>query len=251
LSEAHPIAILCCRDGDVELCAEGTVALLRDRDNPIAQCPRQGKEVCCSDQPAVTVLSGPDQDLLLHGLQHHHGSVEQLGDSLLSGANLIETLKRDGLYVGLSTCTAYGVELAKLVTQALRGRLGFDDVLGDNMELALHEALVNGLIHGNLGIPSTGRETLEMFSDYCRAVEKGLADNDRGSRLIEVFAWWGEHSIDISVEDDGEGFDPSTLNANAVNGRTSGRGLQLIGSLADGGYRITQGGRRLTMRFRR
>ena len=250
MSGDHPTAILCCRDGDVELCAEGTSALLRDRDNPIAQCPRQGGQARCAEQPTVLVLTGAEQELLLHGLSHHHGCVEQLGDHLLSGANLIETLKRDGLYLGLSTSSAYGVELAKLFTQSLGGRLGFGDDLRDNMELALHEALVNGLIHGNLGIPSTGRETLELFSEYCRAVERGLGDPDRGSRLIEVFAWWNEHHIDISVEDDGEGYDPSAIGSTTSNGRTSGRGLQLNGSLTEG-YRITQGGRRLTMRFRR
>lgn len=251
MSEAHPIAILCCRGGEVELCAEGTKALLRDRNNPIVQCPRQGGEAHCAEQPTVTVLCGPDPDLLLHGLQHHHGCVEQVGDSLLSGANLVETLKNDGLYLGLATSSAYGVELAKLFTAALMGRLGLSDDLRDNMELALHEALVNGLIHGNLGIPSTGRETLELFTEYCRQVERGLSDPERGSRLIEVYAWWSKQHVDISVEDDGDGFDPKALEVEAqVNGRTSGRGLQLIGSLAET-YRITQGGRRLTMRFRR
>gem|GEM_PF-1825717 len=251
MSGAHPSAILCCRDGGVGLCAEGTVALLRDRDNPIAQCPQTGGQVNCATGCTVTVLYGIDHDLIEHGLNHHHGCVEQVGDHLLSGANLLECLQRQGLYLGLSTSAAYGIELAKLFTLALKSRLDFSEDARDNLELALHEALVNGLIHGNLGIASAGRETLEMFTEYCHSVERGLADSDRGLRLIEVFAWWDDSQVEISVVDDGEGFDVDALERSArLPGRTSGRGLQLIGSLCES-YRITRGGRHLSMRFKR
>lgn len=251
MTGAHPSAILCCRGDGLRLCAEGTASLLRDRDHPITQCPRTGEETDCSRQPTVTVLTGIDHELIEHGLLRHHGSVEQLGEALLSGGHLLETLRRNGLYLGLSTSAAYGVELAKLFTQALRDRLGFSEDMRDNLELALHEALVNGLIHGNLGIPSTGRETLEMFTEYCRSVEQGLADPVRGLRLIEVFAWWDEKSVELSVVDEGDGFDyKSVLRETAQPGRTSGRGLQLISSLSEG-YEISDGGRRLTMRLRR
>ncbi|HVI50387.1 MAG TPA: ATP-binding protein [Candidatus Sulfotelmatobacter sp.] len=251
MTGSHPSAILCCRSDGTRLCAEGTAALLRDRNHPIAQCPRSGLQTDCSTQPTVTVLTGIDHDLIVHGLNHHHGSVEQLGDSLLSGGNLPETLRRDGLYLGLSTSAAYGVEVAKLFTQALRTRLGFSEDMRDNLELALHEALVNGLIHGNLGIPSTGRDTLEMFTAYCHSVERGLADPVRGLRLIEIFAWWDDQAIELSVVDQGEGFDPAIVEREAAKpGKASGRGLQLIGSLSEG-YVTSEGGRRLSMRFRR
>ncbi|MCW9038930.1 MAG: ATP-binding protein [Rhodospirillales bacterium] len=116
-----------------------------------------------------------------------------------------------------------------------------------NIEVALHEALANAMIHGNLEIPDISRETPGDLISSARAIDEALADEKLGSRLVVIAASWQEGRLVISVIDQGIGYAADANRKPEVEGK-NGRGLWIINLLAES-VAVTDGGRRLTMRF--
>ena len=115
----------------------------------------------------------------------------------------------------------------ELVAQ-LAEAAGFEEDSRLDIQTAVHESLVNAIVHGNR-LDETRRVTLEI-------------DLDRDG-------------LDISVRDEGQGFDPRRLPdplAPENLYRTSGRGVLLIKALMDAVAfrRPASGGMEVTMRKR-
>ncbi len=100
--------------------------------------------------------------------------------------------------------------------------------------VALHEALTNAILHGNLELSSTLRETDEK--EYYRlSVERRNQEPYRDRRVC-VTARFTRAELTFIVRDDGQGFDPNTLPdpTDPSNlGKVSGRGLLLIQTFMD------------------
>ncbi len=167
---------------------------------------------------------------------------------LLMGDHLLSTLERHGLYMALSTKTAYSTEPAHFFCEALADRLGLTATQRDHVELALHEALANGLLHGNLEVSSAERQTLEGFRRYCREIEAQLQDPLFAGRRIEVSAVCDASSLTVTVSDNGAGYDEAPSSDDPL--KKSGRGLRLMHEMADQ-VTIADKGRIVSMRFSR
>jgi CheY-like chemotaxis protein/anti-sigma regulatory factor (Ser/Thr protein kinase) len=100
--------------------------------------------------------------------------------------------------------------------------------------VALHEALTNAILHGNLELSSALRE-----SDENQYYQEARLRRDRDpyrSRRVFVTATLNRQEAVFVVRDEGNGFDPATLpdpTDPANLGRTSGRGLLLIQTFMD------------------
>jgi CheY-like chemotaxis protein/anti-sigma regulatory factor (Ser/Thr protein kinase) len=100
--------------------------------------------------------------------------------------------------------------------------------------VALHEALTNAILHGNLEVSSEMRETDEKLY-YRLAAERRAQDPYRGRRVFIKMVLTHDEAV-FSVRDEGPGFDPATLpdpTDPANLGRVSGRGLLLIQTFMD------------------
>lgn len=100
--------------------------------------------------------------------------------------------------------------------------------------VALHEALTNAMLHGNLGLSSSLRETDEK--EYYRLSVARRAEPPYLGRRVTVTARLSPKELSFTIRDDGEGFDPNTLPdpTDASNlGKVSGRGLLLIRTFMD------------------
>ena len=101
------------------------------------------------------------------------------------------------------------VDLVHTLTEKLAEIIGFEEEEGLNAALAVREALINAIVHGNRSDPA-----LDVEVDL-------VASNDR---------------LEARVVDRGGGFDPgATPDPTAENNvmRTSGRGLLLIRAFVD------------------
>jgi CheY-like chemotaxis protein/anti-sigma regulatory factor (Ser/Thr protein kinase) len=100
--------------------------------------------------------------------------------------------------------------------------------------VALHEALTNAMLHGNLGLNSALRESDEK--EYYRLSLERRTQAPYADRRVRVTARFTPEELVFVVGDDGSGFDPATLPdpTDPSNlGKVSGRGLLLIQTFMD------------------
>jgi CheY-like chemotaxis protein len=75
--------------------------------------------------------------------------------------------------------------------------------------LALQEAIVNAMVHGNLEISSDFRE--ESSPDYERLIKERLAIPKFARRRVRLRGQFETHQIQFKVSDEGPGFDPAAV----------------------------------------
>lgn len=100
--------------------------------------------------------------------------------------------------------------------------------------VALREALSNAIIHGNLGVDSSLRDSDE--GAYYSLVEQRRAAEQYSSRQVYVIAEESRRQAVYIVRDDGDGFDVNSIpdpTAEENLDRISGRGLFLIRTFMD------------------
>lgn len=156
-----------------------------------------------------------------------------------------------GLLISLTTATGYGLEVARAFCDAVGARTAMDDKMRQMMELALHEAMVNAMVHGNLEIVSQSKDSLDDFVLFCQTIETRLADRHFGGRRVGVAADWSGETIDVTVTDNGPGYDHAAVLERPIDlNKKSGRGLFLIKDICRS-VAIKDHGRRLVMSFPR
>ena len=100
--------------------------------------------------------------------------------------------------------------------------------------VALREAMVNAVYHGNLELTSQLRE--EDESAFDRLAEQRLAEGVFAGRRVHVTARETRNDVTYVIRDEGQGFDPTTLpdpTDPANLERRTGRGLFLIRTFMD------------------
>jgi hypothetical protein len=105
----------------------------------------------------------------------------------------------------------------------------FDRAGEDECALALEEALVNSVEHGNLALDSSLRPDDPLQEDLYEAErEKRLADPAFGDKLVRVTLAIADDEATIALEDEGEGFDTSKVDDSPSGLDVSGKGFWLI-----------------------
>jgi anti-sigma regulatory factor (Ser/Thr protein kinase) len=155
------------------------------------------------------------------------------------------------LCLALRTDTAWRLDVAAIVLDALRDRVALPATVADAIRTALHEAIVNAVTHGNLGIPSTLRGSPDGLARFHALVDVRLARPDLLRRRVLVAAWQDRPgSLRIEVSDEGDGFTPAgPLGTPPPLDQPFGRGLGLIRALTAECIWL-QARRTLAMRFR-
>jgi anti-sigma regulatory factor (Ser/Thr protein kinase) len=114
-------------------------------------------------------------------------------------------------------------------------RLGlFDDATIQRMGLALHEAMLNGIHHGNLELDSALRQGDEKAYHRLAALRRRLSRYRR--RRLHIKARFDSTGAVFVIRDDGLGFNPTRIPDPTDDGcleRPSGRGLLLIRAFMD------------------
>jgi anti-sigma regulatory factor (Ser/Thr protein kinase) len=119
------------------------------------------------------------------------------------------------------------------------------------LTIALHEALTNAVIHGNLGISSELKERGD--DEFLRAVQARLADPAHATRVVDVRASYDGRAARWVLHDQGSGFDaPEALRKleDPDPFLPSGRGMLLIKAFTDE-MQYEDGGRRLVLTVRK
>jgi len=139
----------------------------------------------------------------------------------------------------ISTATAFACDPGTAFARALARLDKVAAARQEDLRLCLHEAIANGVLHGNLEIAGGKARSPEQFLEHARLLERRLTDPVLTQRPIEIGADNDGRILTVWVADRGDGFEQRA---------EGGRGLDLIGDHCDK-YWHENGGNRIVMQF--
>lgn len=166
-----------------------------------------------------------------------------LSDDMIAAA--LAEAARHHLYASFTTVTANGIDLTGQLVGAIDSRRPLADTAREDLELALHEAVTNAVVHGNLQVDGMKGLSVCALDRFSQALSERMSDPDYAHRRVEVTIDFDATGVAIDVVDQGHGFTPKPRTA----GDASGRGLELIAAIAED-FELLENGRRIRMRFR-
>ena len=216
--------------------------------------------------PVILMTAHGSEDLAVRALQHGAASYVPKRDLARSLAETVKSVLSirsapadappDSSPTMEITRWELGNDLAEItpVVSLLEMRLArfaIDDTSRIQVSVALREAIVNAMLHGNLELASSLKEEDPDAQDKL-ASERRAQDPYKG-RKVRVTVTETNDAVSYMVSDDGAGFDLTSvrdpLDLENLE-RTSGRGLFLIRTFMDE-VKHTNGGKTITMVKRR
>ena len=180
--------------------------------------------------------------------------VEPLGDDAALAAALNAMTAAAQSIISLGTTTAYHLPLADAVADLVERRAGRPLPVHDALTTAVHEAIANAILHGNLEMPGLAHDGTVALADYFAELQRRLAEPTLARRRITIAVGWDAATVRVSVLDSGIGFAHDRvvrgLGRAARPVVAGGRGLLLMRALADG-VEYGRGGREVSLRFAR
>ena len=201
----------------------------------------------------VLVIKNPEEahlkELLalpLSGIVDAHA----LDASIQTFTQKLQTNKQVKKIGVLLTCPViYACNVAELLTQALGARLSLTPTQLEGIHFALHESIVNGLIHGNLHVNSQMRQSARDFIEYARLLHDRLNDPSYAQKSISIIASWTNKKLEIKIRDEGAGYELNSSPKLSPNVQPkTGRGIKIIAGTADS-CTIEDFGREITLSF--
>lgn len=150
------------------------------------------------------------------------------------------------LFLSVRTETAANNPIAHIFIKALSVRVSLGDARQEELETAIHEAISNAILHGNLEVKAKADDFENYYNDYTAKLGNPLY----GNRRVTIASRWTDDSILVLVADQGKGYKHSGSKQTEDGEAYSGRGLFLIQSLAES-FELGDDGRSVEMRFRR
>jgi anti-sigma regulatory factor (Ser/Thr protein kinase) len=204
------------------------------------------------EETVVTLLeSGCDRASVAQALSGFYTHVVELDDAGDTGSLWLGVPgSGQSFYLSLTTTTAYSLQPSVLVCEALLERGVVPASRRAHIELCLHEAVANGLIHGNLGVDSGWKDGPDGYRIFNQMISERLHHPQTSRRRLDCFVRWTDTMVFVSVCDDGDGFDVAVIPDEADRNARSGRGFMFMRALSDG-VDIGAGERCITLRFQR
>ncbi len=152
------------------------------------------------------------------------------------------------LRLSLSNRTALEMPIGEIIGDFLVSVLGLSHGLRTDVASAVHEAVLNAVLHGNLAMASEGRGHSAGIEDFRRQIEARLADPVLYARRCDIRVRWKDAAILVRISDQGGGFVPDAVSGGGPH--PFGRGIRVIRALATR-CRWARGGRSVMLRFAR
>ncbi|MBI5164851.1 MAG: ATP-binding protein [Magnetospirillum sp.] len=179
----------------------------------------------------------------------YQGFIERCGDDGSGFARAAAVVRAGGLVLSLTTRTAYRLDVTRLIADGARRRFHLSEAVAGRLEQALGEAVANAVVHGNLGLSSEFRQSVNGLARFGQLLSERLDDPVLCGRRVEIAVQPGHGALVATVTDQGAGFDAAHLAQHgAAAGGKCGRGFVLMKSVADR-VAFEDGGRRVRLSF--
>ena len=159
------------------------------------------------------------------------------------GRRLDRGTRRRVVEIELRTRDVYVSETARRLAKVLReGGFAQNGEEEDLLSVAVEEALVNAIEHGNLDLDSSLRPDAVGEEDrYEKLKASRLKDPEYGDRLVRLSVCTDPEVATVSIRDEGQGFDAAPSRDDSEPGKpsraqimsVSGKGMGMIGRAFD------------------
>jgi len=129
--------------------------------------------------------------------------------------------------LSLGSATAIGLSLGPALVDRL---VDFGVVVAPLAGLALHELIINAVIHGNLSVPSGRSDAWCDLGKRHHGIAEALADPVRSARTLTIAVGWRAGAAIAIVADQGAGYD---VTGETISRLGSGRGLRIARTAGD------------------
>lgn len=151
---------------------------------------------CHSDAELAEILKEPSQ----YYLEYHPQRASLPKELFVLGQNhLLANL-------ALTCATTYQLRVAQMICRLIDRKQPLPLDCWHAIEIALHEALANAVIHGNLEVSSKFHD-LDGMQDFYALIATRLADPRLNQRRIYIYCEWNPNEVVITVTDEGNGYD--------------------------------------------
>ncbi|WP_162306073.1 ATP-binding protein [Oleisolibacter albus] len=174
--------------------------------------------------------------------------VELAADTTAPLEQVAAALRRPLFLLSLTTATAWSLDTAARFCDGLEQRDMVPAQHRGEVELGLHEAVINAVLHGNLGLQGSLLDLPPLFERICTELSRAMGEATLSQRRVELAAWVAEDSLHIRIRDEGNGYDPASLPAVRDPAARSGRGLEIMRAVS-AAVTVEEGGRSVTLRF--
>jgi phosphoserine phosphatase RsbU/P len=174
-------------------------------------------------------------------VETRHGETPQLSDLFLS--HPVEPIV---LAVSLFSDTAYHQPVARYIAGHPALREHTSATVQANIEISLHEAIANAVIHGNFATNSNHKDA-ESFETHYQHIEHCLMQPDLCAKRVDIVVTIDPLHIAVTVTDQGAGYQLSTQQS-TTHDSLHGRGISLIQQHASSVHHHHLG-RSITMSF--
>lgn len=174
--------------------------------------------------------------------------VEQGAEANLPVDTLRQALAGGRLLVSLTTRLAWTLDTAAQFCEGLLARGLMPTAVRHDVELSLHEAVINAVLHGNLAMGGSLVDDPSQFDAFCQRLTATLADPDRASKRIDISAWTADGHLHVRIADQGGGYDPDSIRPPVNVEAKSGRGLEIMRVMSSG-LTVSDGGRTATLAY--
>ncbi len=159
----------------------------------------------------------------------------QVSQARREQARVLDSLRETEFRFELDNDQSLIYPLIGYLKEAIVNRVGYEDESQlTRLGIALHEALLNAMHHGNLAVSSELRE--QDINLYLEQVEQRRSTAPFRDRRVELRASISPVELRCVIQDQGEGFDPAAVpdpTDPANLEKPSGRGLYLIMTFMD------------------
>jgi anti-sigma regulatory factor (Ser/Thr protein kinase) len=137
----------------------------------------------------------------------------------------------------LTTRSAYRCPIARTFVDAVGERVVLTEDVRERAHTALQEAVMNAVLHGNLGLDSALRDNLAEMERTHQTIESLLLSPQIALSAVRVDAVWNSAMLFIMVRDGGAGFNraevPTSEQWMAEGHVGSGRGFLILEAFCD------------------
>lgn len=162
------------------------------------------------DDGAFILVENADEPDLVYAQENSLLGLIEIADTPQEVVKRIEIMTAtDVIGISLSSKSASELNVVPVLCKTARSLFGMSASSVASMELAIQEAAINALAHGNLGLRSAYEETDDNLGNYYSLIREKARKGEFKNKRIDIWIWEKRNDVFAVIADQGTGYSSS------------------------------------------